>query len=227
MSQRVSLALKCDVISEVQHGCPPSDVARKYSINEDEIWKWMKSASTQHEKFQAQWSTKTDKRTKYSISTKFAAIMDYEHTNNVSRVSEKHDLPRQTLSQWLLKADDIKQLYKQSTDDGQPQPEDKSSSCATVEPTTDAPLDLRTNVTLQQRSSALLDDSDAALVRSDHTAMAVEMKSLAELDAPVAMPCPHDVSVSLYSDAYRLCGSIEEMMALHGITMDDVKATAM
>ena len=221
--------MKCDVMSKVQHGCPSSDVARKYGINEDKIWKWMKSASTQHEKHQAQWSSRTDNRTKYSISTKYAAIMDYEHTNNVSRVSKKHDLPRQTLSQWLLKADDIKQLYKQSTDDGQLQSEDKSSSCGTVEPTTDAPLDLRTNVTvtLQQRSAALPDDSDAGLVRSNHTAMAVEMKSPAELDVPVVTPQSNDVSVSLYSDAYRLCGSIEEMMALHGITMDDVKTLAM
>ena len=153
--------------------------------------------------------------------------MDYEHTNNASRVSKKHDLPRQTLSQWLLKADDIKQLYKQLKDDGQLQSEDKSSSCATVEPTTDAPLDLRTNVPLQQRSTPLPDGSDVALVRSDHTAMTVEMKSPADLEAPVVTPRPDDVSVSLYSDAYRLWGSIEEMMALHGITMDDVKTLAM
>ena len=229
MMQGVSIDLKCDLISEVQHGYTPSDVAR---INEDEIQKWMKSAPTLNKKLHGQWSSRPNKRNKYTTSAKYAAIMDYEHTHCVASVSKKHGVPRNTLIHWLSKIDDIKKEYssvhKQPTNDGQHQSEDNCSSRATVEPTTDAPLDLRTKVTLQQRSTALPDDSDrpTTLVRSANT-VAVDMKTPAQLDASVVTSQSNDVSVLLYSDAYRLCGSIEEMMALHGIKMDDVKTTAM
>ena len=211
MSQRFTLAFKCEVISEVQNGNTPSDVARKHGIDEDEILKWMEYASTPSDKLQAQRSSRTYYQTKYDLSVKYAAIMDCKHTP-MSCVAEKRRVPHKTLTNWLRQADVIKHRYA-NEHDGQLQSEDKCSSRATVEPTTDAPLDPRTNVTLQQRSTALPDD---ALVRSDHT-VAVNRKSPAQLDAPVVTPQSNDVSVSLYSDAYRLCGSIEDMMALHGI----------
>ena len=70
-------------------------------------------------------------------------------------------------------------------------------------------------------SAALPDGSGGGMVLSDHR---MDVTSPVQLDGAAGTD---DVITSVYSEAYKLCGSIQEMMALYGITMDDISTDAM
>ena len=182
---------------------------------------------------QEQWNARTvsteTRRTKYITSAKYVALMDYEATQSMAEVTKKHGVHRSTLARWLREADHIKQQYfrskRKQTNNDQHQPDDTSSThtkpISAVEQTTNALSRETTADVCLPISATLPDDSDGGMVLSDHK---MDLTSPVQLDDAAGTD---DVITSVYFDDYKLCGSIQEMMALHGITMDDINTDAM
>ena len=230
---RFTLAMKCDAIAEVNNGCTASEVASIYGADESNILMWLKSASALNKRMQEQWNARTvstkTRRTKYITSAKYVALMDYEATQSMVELTKKHGVHRSTLARWLREANHIKQQYfndkRQQTNNDQHQPDDTSSThtkpISAVEQTTNALSRETTADVCLPISAALPDDSDGGMVLSDHK---MDLTSPVQLDDAAGTD---DVITSVYFDAYKLCRSIQEMMALHGITMDDINTDAM
>ena len=70
-------------------------------------------------------------------------------------------------------------------------------------------------------SAALSDGSDGGELLLGHR---IDVTSPVLLDGATGTD---DVIASVYSDAYELCGCIQEMMALHWITIDDINTDSM
>ena len=132
-----------------------------------------------------------------------------------------------TLARWLREADHIKQQYfndkRQQTNGGQHLlPDDKSP---THNKTIDA-IEIATNTLSVEpkddvclaNSAALPDGSDGGVLLLVHR---VDVTSPVLLDGAT-------VIASVYSDTYKLCGCIQEMMTLHRVTIiDDINTDAM
>ena len=54
----------------------------------------------------------TGKRKRVSLGEKYKAITDLESGLKPSKVAEKYDVPRNTISTWLKKKEEIKSAFK-------------------------------------------------------------------------------------------------------------------
>ena len=54
----------------------------------------------------------TGKRKRVSLREKYKAITDLESGLELSKVAEKYDVPRNTISTWLKKKEEIKSAFK-------------------------------------------------------------------------------------------------------------------